>query len=79
MNKLFDHPKNDVKNRLLARQNGIRPVPRATPADHQPSDTRGAGPFDFVQSVGREHSFVAIAAYSLVILVALGYVPGLGL
>jgi len=79
MNELFDQQNEAVNLRSSARRNGIRPVPRISPADHQPSDNHGAGPFDFVQAAWREQGFAMIAAYSLAILVALGYVPGLGL
>jgi len=63
----------------LASRNGIRPVARVSPADAQTSDTHGPGSFNPIRAAFGEQSFAMIAAYSLVILVALGYVPGLGL
>lgn len=74
------NPQDEISvNKSLTPPNGMRPVARVTPADSQQSDTTGPGHFDVFQYVLGDQSFAMIATYSLVILVALGYVPGLGL
>lgn len=75
-NNLDQHQDNSI-NRSLAQRNGIRPVARVTPTDSYESEQLGPGPFNFIQSVLGEQHFAMIAAYSVVILGALGYVPGL--
>jgi len=77
MNDLFDPKQDDSINRSSARQNGIRPVARTSPTDAQTSDNCGPGSFNSVHSSLGEQRFAMIAAYSFVILLALGYVPGL--
>lgn len=75
-NKLDQHQEYSI-NQSLAQRNGIRPVARVTPADSYESEQHGPGPFDFIQTVFGEQHFAMITVYSVVILAALGYVPGL--